>query len=189
MRRAIIILALGIVLGVASAAGAIIRGGDLGGINLGPWATPLDAGGTHRGIYTRAVVAIRATLGLSRAETIYFAAHQDSTGAALTGNCTYRLHGPDLPARWWSITLYGRDHYLIDNPEHRYSYASANIARADKGDIDITIGPQKAPGNWLDTANVPHLVLLTRLYQPLPDAATAPAGIKLPIIERIGCAP
>ena len=189
MLRIIGVILLGVLLGLGSAAGAIWYGGLSGGLRVGPWATPLDAGGVDLSIYTRAVVAVRATLGLSRKETIYFLANHDSAGDPLLGACTYTLHGPDLPARWWSITLHANDHYLIDNPEHRYSYASANIARGANGDFAITIGPKAAPGNYLDTGHAEKLVLLTRLYQPLPDAAANPAGIKLPAIDKIGCAP
>ena len=189
MKRAIVIVVLGIVLGLGSAVGALWYGGIAGGLRVGPWGTPLDAGGVNRNIYTRAVVAVRATLGLSRKETIYFGAMTDSAGAKLRGECTYTVHGPDLPARWWSITLYANDQYLIANPANRYSYASANIARGEKGDFSITVGPTAAPGNYLDTARAPHLELLTRLYQPLADAAANPAGIKLPAIDLVGCAP
>jgi hypothetical protein len=187
MLRAILLVLLGAVLGIVGAAPIVWFGGAYGGVRVGPWATPLDAGGAGRGAYTRAVVAIRATMGLSRRETIYFGANTDSAGEKLTGNCTYEIHGPDLPTRWWSITLYGSDHYLIANPQNRFSYASANIARDPDNGFTITVSPKPAPGNWLNTAGAPGLVLLTRLYQPLPQAASDPAHIPLPAIHRVEC--
>lgn len=188
MRRAIIILAAGIILGAASAAAIIRFGAGWGGVRIGPWSTPLDAGGTGRGLYVRAMVARWATLGLSRKETIYFIANQDDAGRSLDGACSYHITGADLPARWWSITLYDGQHYLLPTPTQRYSFASANLQRAPGGDIDITLSPTASPGNWLDTAKAPRLVVLLRLYQPHAAEAANPASLHLPSITRTGCA-
>jgi hypothetical protein len=188
MKKWIGLVLLGAVLGTGSALLAVRHVGGLGEVRNGPWATPLDGGGVGRGMYQRAAVAVAATLALSRQEAIYFRAAVDSQGAALTGNCAYTVHGPDLPARWWSVTLYGSDHYLIANPQRRYSYASANIARAPDGSFSIAVGPETRPGNWLNTVKTPDIVLLIRLYQPASDAAANPASIKLPAIDRGACA-
>ena len=182
------ILLAGAVLGFGSAILAVRYVGGMGALQVGPWSTPLDGGGTGRGMYQRAAVAVSATLALSRQEAIYFRAATDSQGARLAGNCTYTVHGPDLPARWWSITLYGADHYLIANPQQRYSYASPDVARGQDGGFLIAIGPDPQPGNWLNSVRTPQLVLLARLYQPTPAAAANPAAIKLPSIDRGACA-
>ena len=136
MRRVLAILLAGCVLGLGSAALAVWNIGAWGAVHVGPWVTPLDAGGVDRSPYLRATAALRATLALSRREAIYFRAATDSAGAPLRGSCNYTLHGPDLPARWWSITLYGADHYLIANPDQRFAYASVNVAHdADGGGL------------------------------------------------------
>ncbi len=187
MRRALLILLTGTALGVGSAALAMMRLGDRGALQVGPWITPLDAGGPARGPYTRAVTALRATLALSRQEAIYFRAVTDSTGARLRGDCTYLVHGPDLPARWWSVTLYGADHYLLPNPEHRYAYASVNVQRGLDGGFAIHVGPKVETGDWLDTGHAGGIVLLARLYQPMGAAASDPSSIPLPRIDRQSC--
>jgi len=182
--RALAILTIGTTLGLASAAAAIWHLAGHGAQRVGPWVTPLDAGGPARGPYLRAAAALRATLALSRQEAIYFRATTDTDGNPLQAACTYLIHGPDLPARWWSITLYGPDHYLIPNPENRFSYASPNVAHDPDGTFTIHLSPTKQPGNWLDTAQGNHLVLLTRLYQP---KAADPSRIPLPTITRQTC--
>ncbi len=187
MGRLLVILLAGTTLGLGSAALAVRQIGGGGSVQIGPWVTPLDAGGPGRGAYLRATAALRATLALSRQETIYFRAENDSQGEPLRGGCSYIVHGPDLPARWWSITLYGADHYLIANPENRYAYASVNVARDANAGFTIHIGPTAQPGNWLDTARAAHFVLLTRLYQPSAQAAAAPAQMKMPAIDLAGC--
>jgi hypothetical protein len=187
MWRWLAILVLGGVLGFGSAVLAIRHVGGLGAVRVGPWSTPLDGGGTGRDMYTRAAVALSATLALSRQETLYFRAAVDSQGRALVGNCSYTVHGPDLPARWWSITLYGADHFLIANPRHKYSYASDNIARGPDGGFSIAVTAAPQPGNWLDPEGAAGLVLLTRLYRPSDRAASDPRAIALPAIDRGAC--
>jgi hypothetical protein len=187
MRHMLAILITGTLLGLTSAAAAIWDLGARDAVHAGPWVTPLDAGGPGRGPYLRAAAATRATLALSRQEAIYFRTATDSHGDKLRGNCTYLVHGPDLPARWWSITLYGADHYLVPNPENRYAYASVNATRAADGSFAIHVGPTAQQGDWLDTGKKRRIVLLTRLYQPLPAAASNPAAIIMPAIDRLSC--
>jgi hypothetical protein len=187
MWRPLIILLAGSALGLGSAALAVWNIGGAGAVHVGPWITPLDAGGAGRGAYLRATAALRATLALSRQEAIYFRAATDRHGEPLRGGCRYTVRGADLPSRWWSITLYGADHYLIANKENRYAYASVNVAHDADGGFTLHVGPTAEAGNWLDTAGTAHIVLLTRLYQPNPAAAGAPANIKMPTIDFAGC--
>jgi hypothetical protein len=181
------IVLAGTALGLASAALAIKHVGALGGVQAGPWTTPLDAGGVGRSSYLRAAAAVGATLALSRTEAIYFRAATDSAGAALRGGCDYTVRGAALPARWWSITLYASDHRLIANPQNRYAYASVNVAATPDGGFAIHIGPREKPENWLNTVNEKNFVLLARLYQPKAEAAADPAHIALPSITLDGC--
>ena len=181
------VIGVGAALGLGSAAVSIYQLGGSGAVTIGPWETPVDAGGPGRGMYLRAATAFFAPLALSRQEAMYFWAATDTGGRKLRGNCAYNVHGADLPARWWSITLYGSDHYLVRNPEHRYSFASVNIARSRPGDFNISVGPGPVQGNWLDTASVPNFLLLARLYQPSDGAADRPASIAMPVIERGAC--
>ena len=87
----------------------------VGGVSDGPWSTSLDTGSSEGGPYLRARIAVHGLLALSREETVYYSALRDSDGADLVGNCSYRLEGRDPPTRWWSITAYGADDFLIPN--------------------------------------------------------------------------
>ncbi|TDP48808.1 DUF1214 domain-containing protein [Zavarzinia compransoris] len=190
MRRIIVgfvLLVLGAALGLGSAWAGLNISLDRTATRVGAWQTPLDAGGTDRGLYTRAVVALGALLALSRSETIYFIARADDQGEPLRGNCTYELSGRDLPARWWSVTLYAGDHFLIANPEQRWSFNDANLAREADGSFRLTIARDQAPGNWLPSGTADRLVLLARLYNPQGTVATDPATAVLPTITRKAC--
>jgi hypothetical protein len=118
MRRALKIaatIAIGIALGLATTWATAIRGTMSGGISDGPWSTSLDTGSSEGGPYLRARIAVHGLLALSREETVYYSTLRDSDGAGLDGNCSYLLEGRDPPRRWWSITAYGSDDFLIPN--------------------------------------------------------------------------
>ena len=187
MLKSFAIVAAGVALGFGSAATAITQWVGATSVQVGPWQSPIDAGGPGRGMYLRAAAAITATLALSRQEALYFRASTDSQGRTLRGTCTYRVHGPDLPARWWSVTVYGADHYLIANPEGRYAAASVNTRHTPDGGISITVSPARHAGDWLDSAGAGNIVLLARLYEPLAASAAAPGKIALPGIDLQGC--
>lgn len=185
--QAAAVLLVGCVFGVVSAVVTVRRIGDAGSVRVGAWSTPLDAGSAARGPYLRAAVALGATLALSRQETIYFFASTDDAGKTLDPACSYTIDGNDLPARWWSITLYDAKHYLIDTKQNRWSYASANVAHDTGEHFTITISRKPSPGNWLDPADAPGMVLVARLYQPHDDAARAPGSIAMPAIRKGDC--
>src|ERR1700731_89791 len=96
-------LAAGTALGLAVTWATAIHGTKSGGIGDGPWRTSLYAGSSQGSPYLRAYVAVHGLLALSRAETIYYNASEDSDGQRLDGYCSYLVEGRDPPARWWSI--------------------------------------------------------------------------------------
>ncbi|RJF87570.1 DUF1214 domain-containing protein [Oleomonas cavernae] len=190
MRRILKWLAIaivGVALGLGSAALAVTQVVKRSGLHVGAWSTPLDAGGADRGFYTRAAVAVGALLALNRSETIYFFADSDDEGRALDANCTYTLEGRDPAARWWSITLYAGDHFLIENAQNRWSYNGANVARAADGRFHIKVAKAEQPGDWLPTGQAESLVLVVRLYNPAAEIAADPAKAALPSISRGEC--
>jgi len=177
-----------LVLGVGSAL-LLLRGGALdGAIAVGPWKSSELFGSVDADPYTRARVAIGGLLALNRNETIYFTAATDDGGAPLRTQCTYKVTGSDPPARWWSVTVYGADHFLIPNPQDRYSYGGNTVARAEDDSFVITVGPAAAAGNWIPTGEKDGTFSLTlRLYNPNEDAARDPSTIVLPHIAREAC--
>src|SRR5678815_316989 len=119
--RALLVLGIGTLLGLGATWLTVIRGVAMGGaVSNGPWRTSLEAGSREGGMYLRAGIAVHGLLALNRSETVYYTATTDSSGIALDGRCTYRVRGRDPKSRWWSITAYGPDDYLIPNTAHRY---------------------------------------------------------------------
>lgn len=185
--RGLIILLIGVGLGLGSAYGALRLALEETAVHVGPWRTPIDAGGGGRDLYTRAVVAVGALLALSRSETIYFIAGQDDDGETLRGNCRYVVTGRDVPARWWSVTAYAGDHFLIPNAENRWSFSDRSVTRDADGGFRLTLSRDRAEGDWLPTGQAERLVLLLRLYNPGPAVAADPGAAVLPSIRKEGC--
>lgn len=162
------------------------RAGE-GRIAVGPWHTSLAVGATDADIYTRTYTAINGLLALNRSETIYFDAHHDDDGRKLQADCEYDVSGGPISARWWSITAYASDNFLIPNAANRYSYNVKSLTTDAGGRYSIALGPRERPGHWLPTGDGGGgFSLLLRLYNPEADIATTPGVARLPNIKRVG---
>ncbi|MBL0767920.1 DUF1214 domain-containing protein [Sphingopyxis sp. XHP0097] len=178
----------GLLLGLG-AAWAVTGGGLRGGsITNGVWSTSLGYGTKATDPLTRAAVARAGLLALPAKETVYWMARTDSTGAPLDGNCRYRLSGPQLDARWWSVTLYDTDGYLVDNDARIWSVNGANVASDDDGRWRVTISPDKpSEGAWLPGAAGQPFHLTLRMYNPGSAFRADPRAAELPTIVREEC--
>jgi hypothetical protein len=188
MRIALKILAvliLGSVLGLAATMLSLSMR-MAGRIEDGPWKTNLTSGSAQSSPYTRAVVAIHGLFALNQSETIYYTANTDDAGNRLEGNCRYQITGRDPDARWWSITAYGRDDFLIPNPAHRYSVSKTSIARDSHGDFAVQVGGEAGSKNWIP-AGRGRFSLSLRLYNPGPDIRRDPARAILPALAMVSC--
>jgi hypothetical protein len=180
------VLTAGLVLGLLATWWTVIRGTPGGGIHDGAWRTSLDVGSSDAGMYLRAGVAVHGLLALNRSETMYYSARTDSNGVPLDGKCTYRVHGTDPRTRWWSITAYGPDDYLIPNAAHRYSISKNSVARDPDGSFSVMLSKEDGGENWIPVQAGPFSVSL-RLYNPDPGVVADPANAVLPTIERAVC--
>jgi hypothetical protein len=193
MRTGLKVLAtviVALVLGIGSAVWSIRRTGLTGGVANGPWQTNAHVGSATADPYLRAAVAIAGLLALNRTETVYYTATTDDDGEPLRSECRYRVEGRDPPARWWSITAYGDDHFLVPNPRRAYSVDRTRVRRADDGTFAIAVGGKPADANWIATAATPGetFSLSIRLYQPEGAVVDDLGGTPLPRIRREGCA-
>ena len=124
----------------------------------------------------RALVAL-AGLGANTVEVaLYPKIEQDADGNTLTGEKSYLLHFESYPqvleGGFWSVTAYGDDDFLIDNPIDRYCINDRSGLQAnDDGSVDIILS-EDAPENttnWLPVGDGGfHLYM--RIYTPDMDA-------------------
>jgi hypothetical protein len=126
----------------------------------------------------RAAIA-RAGLGTTvDADTLYGYTQVDSAGKPLSGAHQYMVHfgpyqSPPVNA-FWSVTMYGADHLLVDNPLKRYAIGQTSALHANPdGSLDLYV-QQQSPGsdkeaNWLPAPGGTFTLAL-RLYSPKPAA-------------------
>lgn len=172
----------GVAIGVGGAA-LLLRTQALGADTaLGPWTTGGNFGSADAGALTRAVVAMKGLLALPASEARYYTATTDSDGQALDGRCRYRVTGNALPARWWSLTLYDADNYLVRNSAGIFSVASPALPETG---WQVIVAPSREGAHWLPTGGVDRFDLTLRTYLP---AGGLPPAAAMPRIERLGCA-
>lgn len=181
-------LLVALAIGGGSALFIIERSLQSSDVKNGPWHINLTIGSEAVGPYMRAASAQAGLLSPTKSETLSFTAFTDDEGAALDSVCNYKITGGDLPARWWSLTAYGADGYLIPNPQDRYSFGANNVARAEDGTYVIHLAPTAKSGNRLPSGKRrQHISVTLRLYSPEAAAITAPSIIELPAITRETC--
>lgn len=177
-------------LGVASALWMTRRQLARGGVENGPWHTNEHIGSSAADAYLRAGVALGGLLALNKSETVYFTAFADADGAPLLSSCVYRVAGRDPATRWWSITAYAADNFLIAEAEGRFSVDKARVERDADGSFALLIGGEQQPGNWI-SAGPPGrkepFSLTLRLYNPDPAVLADLAGVALPRIVKERC--
>ena len=201
--------ALSIALGLFSAYQSVRSGFAGGEVSNGPWRASFVTGSPEADLYTRARVAVGGLLALAPSETVYFTADRDGESRPLDARCDYRVTGEELPARWWSVTLYAADQFLTENPAGRYSFSQTTLARPPGGPWSLIVSSEPQPGaasgarsegaaraeppepvNWLPSgkpgATGPFSLTL-RLYNPRPAVYQEPAAIALPSIQREAC--
>ncbi|HTT98943.1 MAG TPA: DUF1214 domain-containing protein [Rhizomicrobium sp.] len=183
--KVLLAIAAGIVLGLAVTWLTIVRGAGMGGdVTDGPWRTSLLTGSTESGMAHRATIALHGLFALNRHETIYYTAITDSDGNRLDGADCYTIAGRDPPTRWWSITAYGSDDFLIPNANGHYSVSKNSIRRDGNGAFRASVSTRPAD----DITVAPGAFSLTlRLYNPDPAVAADPAHVALPAIHREAC--
>ena len=123
-----------------------------------------------------ATVALSAQAPNLADDAVYPHTNVDAAGQPLSGQHRYLLRfrpGMLPPVKaFWSVTLYGDDHFLVANPIGRYALGDRDPIRAEPdGTVDFYI-QQDDPGadrrsNWLP-APAGGFNLIMRLYHPEP---------------------
>jgi hypothetical protein len=185
-----------VAIGLGAAWLMVRKAGDASTVQAGPWRASTLTGSPDCGTLLRAQVAVAGLLALSRQETMYYIAREDSAGQRLRASCRYRITGAAPAARWWSVTAYADDYFVFTVPSGRYSFNSEQHKKfagqqPEAAQIfKMETGPEMTGTEWhLSTpGSKPSsgLVLTLRLYNPAPELAQAPESLKAPSIERIG---
>ncbi|MGB3808945.1 MAG: DUF1214 domain-containing protein [Parvibaculum sp.] len=181
------IVVLAVVLGLGSAMLVMRTGGMGDDVTIGPWHASLAAGSASADMYTRARVARFGLLALDKKETLYYTASTDSAGETLSGSCTYVVTGNDLATRWWSVTAYGPDSFLIPNEAGIYSFSKTTVKREADGHYIVRVSANHQEGNWLPVKLGERFDMTARFYNPDASVYADPGAAKLPTIVKESC--
>ena len=138
-------------------------------------------------------VAMRGTFALAKPEAAYFHAYNDIEEIKLQGNCSYHLFGNDIESRWWSITVYNEDGYLVENNEKIYALNSETIDFNIDGGFDIFLTNDNnfiskvAEKNWIRTPSDESFSVALRIYLPGEEYFSKLKRVDLPVIEKLEC--
>jgi hypothetical protein len=178
----------GIVLGAASAWATLAAGRDNFSERYGAWTHSRAAGSTAAGPYTRAIIAKEGLLALSAREALYFNLAEDQDGRTLTEDCIYELSGREVDARWWSVTLYADDGFLVQNSDLAYSIDASRVRLGPGGAWRVRIAPVRGDAaHWLSSRAARRDFSLTlRVYNPQRDFRASEET--LPVLNRLSCA-
>ena len=157
------------------------------------WTILPSPGDPDRSIYTRAAVAAAGTFASKKPEQAYYQTEIDIEDQPLNGNCLYRLSGEDIESRWWSITAYTNDGFLIENTEKLYSYNSETINYNANGGFEIYfLGDNDfisdvSNENWLRVNQDENFNVSLRIYYPGEEFFSNLRRVNLPIVEKVKC--
>lgn len=180
-------IAIALTLGIGSALLTIHVGSRSLLQQSGPWGYNALIGSDAAGPYLRAFIARVGLFALKSSETVYYIAYEDSDGNALSDVCNYRVEGAPLDARWWSIGLYAEDHFLLPNPQNRYSFSSSHLVKDEESSFSITVSPEPGGSAWLPSRGAGAFSLTIRMYNPAPEIVADPGAAALPRIIRERC--
>lgn len=193
VRRALGVAALllcALLVGVVSAVLGVRNRFAAGGVRSGAWQTNANIGSSAAGPYLRAGVALGGLLALNASETVYYTATTDDAGEALSTSCQYRVEGTEPATRWWSITAYAADSFLIRGSNGRYSVDKTAVEKSADGSFVVRVGGEPRAGNWISTGPPDGgrpFSLTLRLYNPDASIVSNLGSVPLPRIVQEHC--
>lgn len=157
----------------------------------GSWKTFLGIAENDQPALMRSLIA-RIGLGANtKEEALYMSANKDTNGSQLMSNRNYTV---TIPAEmhvqeFWSLTVYGDNHFLCENRYGKYAVSSFHdLLRNPDGTITIYLGQSetKSQSNWLPSSIKEEPISLTlRCYNPTTKMLKNIHSIPLPIIEPV----
>jgi hypothetical protein len=141
------------------------------------WTAHLDIGTYTSDALLRAAVAQIAWGANVPEEAVYAISQQDSAGAAYSGAKSYVVHfaAGQLPPYgamgFWSLTMYGPDHFFVPNAANVYAVGdrTAGLAQNPDGSLDVYVqstSPAGHEASWLPSPVSGAFQMILRIYLP-----------------------
>lgn len=179
-----------IIIGLGLTAITLSTGSGLAAKRKDGWISWANAGHISSDPYTRAFIAKTGQLPIPAQIVQTYFALNDNAYRRLHTACTYRIEGPAVEARWWSIAAYDHKGRLFENELGKYSFNASNSLIRFDGSFHIYLSQNPSPENWLPLGDNGPFLLVFRLHridrneEEIDDDADA---IKLPVIKRVSC--
>lgn len=130
-------------------------------------------------------VAFAALFALKPSEVIYMVADRDNEGNLFSSANEYVITGQPIDARYWSITLYGSDYFLVPNEVDCFSFNRSNVQFNQDSSFSIQVSSKPKKENWLPSGEEEQFYLLLRMYHPARQIYDNIESIKLPDIQKV----
>lgn len=166
---------------------ALTDGRLIAAARVGPWAAWPDIGTVNPNPYSRAYLARNGVMQLGYAEGIQFVAVTDSAGEALERSCTYAIEGGVPGATFWTLVATDPQSVNVAASPDSMALHSERMARGANGSVHIAVGPDLAPGNWLEITGAGPYQLVLTLYDATIFAGGSSAVSEMPEITRERC--
>ncbi len=133
-----------------------------------------------------AQVTTFALFALPSKEAIYLFARRDEQKETLNSENDYTITGNvyQINAKYWSMTVYGKDLYLVDNKDNRYSFNNSTLQTDSAGNFTITLSHTRKGTNWLPTPEQAKFNVVLRIYKGESDFLSKLETTSLPVIKR-----
>jgi hypothetical protein len=142
----------------------------------------------------RAVGVANGIFGADPQQALYYPYAVDQSSAQADGSkhaytITFPPQGTPAARYFWSVTMYGADHFLVANPLNRYALGSHPPEPHPDPDGSVTLYLQRNPppaarrANWLPAPNGEFFAIL-RIYGPDQDEVSR--LWRAPPLKRVG---
>ena len=137
----------------------------------GEWKYLANHASSSQGLYVSALLALSSLLGLPTSEAVYMVREELDCNK----NHVFTFDESKIPAKWWSITAYGDDNFLMENPSNVYSIMGGafgtNGTKPGVKRSQFNVGPNppaEKGANWIPTnpKKSKTATLVMRLYLP-----------------------
>jgi hypothetical protein len=152
------------------------------------WTGSTATGSVDADPWTRAKVAVRGLLALTKTQAIYLTTNVDSAGDRLKAECRYRVTGGAMPGRWWSVTVYAADNYLPLNDDDALAFDATEVTPDGAGKWSASLAARReGEGAWASTRNAGAFDITLRVYNPTPEAQADYRRIPVPTVTKLDC--
>jgi hypothetical protein len=134
-----------------------------------------------------AQVTVFALFALPSSEAIYLFARRDEKKELLNSENDYEIKGNlnQIKAKYWSVTLYGKDLYLVPNSDERFSFNNSSLKTDSAGNFTITVSQQRKGDNWLPAPDKAKFALVLRVYKGEWNYLQGLETTALPTIKKL----